>query len=390
MPSIRSFVSRLSVSLLTRFLNMHEVALEPDTLNATSAKIADAIEARLLERGPGARGRLLNDIEMIDRFAGESGQLAVTAVTLDDEIADLSSAHDRALWLYLTDKDRFSKAEDILYTDERRYGRQWNAFCGPRGVDLRNDAEAMEAFKASLRMVFDSENVHVDIFERSRPEFSDTSNGEDDGAASLTQITIYREGRPNAENVFVDGALTTQTRCPVIEAAITYEAATGTIECVSAERKTREDVVRSFGITMLGFEEDFQPQVARAYDLTVLQERLDFSTEPSDGIEDVSVSMLRLHPVDSSGERITVEKVGATDRDIWTVVDERLGRNALVSDYRIGQARIVIRYKAGDSNRLRSLPITMTHPDRSSIKEQREIERLIAHKYLPRWGLVPG
>ena len=167
-----------------------------------------------------------------------------------------------------------------------------------------------------------------------------------------------------------------------------YEPESGTIECVSAHRATREDVVRAFGTTLLGCEEDLALRPAHIYNLSVLQSRHKFPTESADGIEAVNVSLLRLHPVDSSAERITVEALGQNGGDIWSVVDQRLGDGALSTDYRIGQVKLVVWYKPDKSNRVRSLPITITQPHRSNIKEQREIERVVANKYLQRWGLV--
>lgn len=182
--------------------------------------------------------------------------------------------------------------------------------------------------------------------------------------------------------------MTVETKRPVVEAALIYEPESGAIECIASQRTMREEIVQSFGETLLGCDGAFKLRSMRLYDLGVLRERRRFDTEPDDGIEDVAVSMLRLHPVNSTAERITVEKTAEADRDIWSIVAENLGDQALLTDYWIGQARLVIHYKTAESNRVRRLPITITHPYRSTIKEQREIERMLADKYLPRWGLI--
>ncbi len=100
--------------------------------------------------------------------------------------------------------------------------------------------------------------------------------------------------------------------------------------------------------------------------------------------------MLRLVPIDTSAETITIERATDNERDIWTIADDRLGVGALATDYRIRQAKLAIRHRAGGSNRRQTLQITFTHPYKSNIKDQREIERLVASKYLPRWGLLVG
>ena len=301
----------------------------------------------------------------------------------------LPSNQARALWLLIHDEHRFRRASDIVYTDAHRYSRQWNSFNGPVDATPDLNAEAMEAFKEALRQAFDTPNIHIDVYERTRPEFLEATSTEtaDSGKTRLMQFTIYSEGRPNAENAFVEGALTTQIRRPVVEAAVTFEPAKGIIECVASQRNNRDAVVKAFGVSILGCSPDFEPCRARNYDLTVLQERVEFATDPADRIEKVSVSLLRLFPMDSTSARITVEKL-AGDKDIWTVVDERLGEGNLKTDFRIEQARIQISYRTRESDRVRTLPLTITHPHRSNIKEQSEIERIIASKYLPRWGLA--
>jgi hypothetical protein len=139
---------------------------------------------------------------------------------------------------------------------------------------------------------------------------------------------------------------------------------------------------------LLGWDAEFQPPEARIYDLGVLREPIAFETDPDDPIEDVKVTMLRLTPINTTAERITLESMRASERHIWAQAEERLGPNALQSDYNITQARLVCRYRSPSSNRLRTLNITITHPHRCNLKDQLEIERVLANKYLPKWRLT--
>ena len=98
--------------------------------------------------------------------------------------------------------------------------------------------------------------------------------------------------------------------------------------------------------------------------------------------------MLRLHPVNSSSEHVIVETSNGPERDIWQVISERLGDKALSTDYEIGQAKLVVYYRTPASARARKLPIVITRPHRSNLREHSDFERLVARKYLPLWGLV--
>ena len=388
MPSLRNFISRLAEpELLRGLLQRHRLEIDGEVEQAGATPLSKAIEDAIDSAARGTRGHLMADIERVEKLATEPGEVAIDSATVHENLADLPSSHARALYVFLHDEDGFRRAEEIIYSDSRRLGRDWTPFGGTEGLDPAADPAAIEAFKEARRGHFDTPNVHVEIFERSRLSFPD--DDESDGRTPLTQITVYREDRPNTELAFLEsGDLGTQVRRRVLEAALTYEPATGIIECVGSHRESRAEMARLMAITLLKSAPEFEPVALRLYDLNPLRHRIEFDRDPDDGIEDVIVTMFRLSPVDASAERITVESLATNDRDIWATVETRLGSQALISDYQIDQARIVIRYRSRDSNRTRSLPITITHPHRSNIKDRLEIERVVANKYLPRWGLV--
>lgn len=393
MPSIRNFIARLPRPLADTFLQRHKIFISPETMGSSDQIIADEIEVQLVDSPPGTRGALSHDMELVEQLSTPNGKIAIDDVTNDDNLSDLPSRQARALWVFLNDPEAFRRAEEIVYNDDHRHGRSWSSFGSERARDVRRDSHSVEEFKKALRVLFDSPNVHVEIFDRSRPPFFDTESDDvanGNGNSLLVQITIYREDRPNAEPAFVEGELTMQTRRPVLEAAVTYDAVTGSIECVAPHKASRKEIVESFAAALLGCPPDVQPIANTHYDLTVLSSRRQFETDPEDLIETVSVSMLRLQPLETSMEQVSVERWWKSERDIWSVAGERLGENALAADYNITQAKIVVRYRSAESNRVRSLAVMISHPNRSNIKDQREIDRLVANKYLPRWGIAPS
>lgn len=391
MPSIRGFVSRLPQSITATFFQRHRIELPAAAIEGGHQAIADAVEAQLREMPLGVRTAIEHDIEVIERLSTPNGEVAIDDVSVDEILDELPSRQARALWVFLHDRDAFRRAEEIVYNDDHRLGRLWTSFSGEMLRDVRRDQVAQEEFKRNLRVLFDSPNVHIEIFDRSRPPFqlhggTDTNGN---GGSPLVQVTIYREGRPNAEAAFVNGEFTVETRRPVAEAAVTYDAITGQIECVAPHKASREAIAQQFATALLGCSPDVRPVANTRYDLTVLRSRRTFETDPEDRIESVGVSMLRLKPVETSTEQVVVERWSKSTRDIWSVVDERLGEQALEADYNIDQARILVRYRSRESNRLRTLAVTISNPDKSNIKDQREIDRLVANKYLPLWGIVP-
>ena len=391
MPSLRNFITRVPVQLLQEFLGKNGIELSDDTFSKNVNQIVEAIEFRLTELPHGTLGRLEQQIEKVDKLANEPGEAAIDAMTVNESPVEQPSRHARSLYVLLKDPEGFKRAEDVFYNDTRRRGRQWTAFDMEIGKSVKADEASRQALIAALRDFFDTQNVEIDVFERTRATRSDIRETDAEGGESgtrLFQITIYSEDRPNEDLAFVEGILATRMRYPVIEAAVTYEPATGIIECVARQRDKRAEVVRLVASHLLGASSDFRPAEARTYDLSVLSQWNSFATDPTDRIERVDVTMMRLFAIGGSAELITVENPAKADRDIWRVIDERLGPTALASDYHISRARIVIRYRTSEGNRVRSLPITITHPHRSDLKELLEIERVVATKYLPRWGLV--
>ena len=290
MPSLRNFISRLAEpELLRGLLQRHGLETDCEVEQAGATPLSKAIEDAIDSAARGTRGHLMADIERVEKLATEPGEVAIDSATVHENLADLPSSHARALYVFLHDEDGFRRAEEIIYSDSRRLGRDWTPFGGKEGLDPAADPAAIEAFKEALRGHFDTPNVHVEIFERSRLGFPD--DDESDGRTPLTQITVYREDRPNTELAFLEGGdLGTQVRRRVLEAALTYEPATGIIECVGSHRESCAEMARLMATTLLKSAPEFEPVALRLYDLNPLRHRIKFDRDPDDGIEDVDLS----------------------------------------------------------------------------------------------------
>ena len=385
MPSIAAFIRKTPATSLRTYFEHSGVELpaavnwnEPDT------DIVRPLLQAVDEMSEVARARMKLDTERINGMADEGGQTALYGV-IDDRavLDDLGNGHARALWLFLNDRARFQRAEEVRYTDERRRGRYWDGFVSMPGRDLRRDQESLDAFKEALRVRFASSNVHVDIFERTRS----TSDGTD---FEIVQITIYREGLPDDQFAFNDsGVLVRRPYRPVFEAAMTYEPSTGVIEVVANDGKSRAELAHFLTRDLIGIEFRGEKVPLRKYDLDVLLRPHAFPTDPEDGIESVEIKLLRLVPFDNNGERVTLECLRGTDRTIWSMASERFGANdPLAGGWRATQAKLTIKLRPkGDSKRGKSLPLAITMYG-CNLREQTEAEQLIGEKYLRRWGIL--
>ena len=194
----RNFISRLPKTLAGTFLLRHKIHLSPDVMGESDQAIADAIEAELEGMPPGTRGAFEHDIELVERLSTPSGEIAIDDVSVHENLSELPSRQARALWVFLNDREAFRRAEEIVYSDDHRHGRLWTSFGGEQGRDVRRDPNAQEEFKGALRVLFDSPNVHIEIFDRTRPPFFDLhvdagTNG--NGSSPLVQITMGCQAR---------------------------------------------------------------------------------------------------------------------------------------------------------------------------------------------------
>lgn len=386
MPVLIRLIRNTSVPSLREFFASRAIDLPP-TVN-WAAPEQDVIQSLLQavdEMDDMALARAVNDAERVTNMTDEAGQTALYSVIEDrTRLDDLGNAHERVLWMFRNDPTGFLRAEEVRFTDERRRGRMWDGFIGALNVALQRDAVAVAAFEKAIRKRFASNNVHIDIFDRHRPMFE----GED---CELVQIVVYREGLPDDDLAFDEhGELIRRPRRPVFEAAMTYEPATGVIEVVANDRESREDMVRFLARDLLGIEFQQERLPFRHYDLSVLLKPHDFPTDPEDGIAAVEVKLLRLMPIDSVGERVTLECLRKADRSIWDMARERFGdADPLQGEWVATQAKLTIRFHpTGGSRRGRTLPLTITMPHGCNLKDQTEREQMIGEKYLRQWGIL--
>ena len=385
MATVTSFIRNTPAASLRAYFNMTGISLVPAVnWDASGPDVVRPLLQAIDDMDDTARARVVNDAERVTAMADEAGQAAIYSIAqAPDHLDALQNAHDRALWMFLNDVAGFRHAEEVRFTDERRRGRMWDGFIGEPNLVLQRDAVSVDAFKAAIRDRFQSNNVHVDIFDRHRPTFE----GAD---CALVQATVYREGRPDDFLEFVNGALDRRPRRPVFEAAITYEPATGVIEVVANDRESREDIVRLFARDLLATEFGEERLPFREYDLDVLEQPFTFPSDAGDGIESVRVNHLRLMPIDGVGERVTIECMRQATQSIWQMAQERFGaNNPLLGGWVATQAKLTIRFHPEKgSGRGKTLPLTITMPHGCDLKDRTERERMIGEKYLRRWGIV--
>ena len=329
--------------------------------------------------------RIANDAERVHALSTEPGQAAIYGVAEDPAFLDgLANPHARSLWMFLNAPDHFRYAEEVRFTEDRRRGQMWVGYVTDAGCVVRRDAEYRDAFVAAVKEFSGAGHADADIFDRVRT----TYEGDE---CDLVQVTIYREGRSdNLLRFDHGGALVRQPYRPVFEAAVTYEAATGTIEVTANDKVTREEIVTAAVRHLLGIEFKGDRLPLRRYDLSVLLAPFDFPVDPEDEIEGVEVRELRLMPIDDGDFRVTLEKPARADETIWAKAGETFEDRTPISEgYVITRARIAVTLaRRPRGGRRRTLSLTITWPNGCDLKDRTATEQMIGEKYLRRWGIL--
>ena len=182
---------------------------------------------------------LKSDAERVNALTDELGQSILKHFVFDGEIEDyykLENEHDRILWFFLKDSQRFRQVEDCWYTDTGRNGRMWDAFIGPQEVEVSKDDSDISAFKNKILELFRADGkIHVDIYERTRAE-------SEDNQIELIQVMVYREDLPSTQLAFEEENLVSKIVRPVKEVALTYEPKSGYIEVVVEGKENRKSI----------------------------------------------------------------------------------------------------------------------------------------------------
>lgn len=385
MAAIADFIRRTPLASLREYFDHIRVALPADvTWDAPANDVVAPLLRAVDALDDVARQRILNDADRVGAMTDEPGQAALFAVARDAATLDsLPNGHARALWVFLNQPRAFDHAEEVRYADGNRYGRMWDGFQGPPAITVPRDGDRVAALERAIAERFDSLEAQIEVCDRIREAL-------DEPDAALVQVTAYRQGRSGDMLAFVNGRVTRRPYRPVIEAVLTYEPITGTIEVVAAARETREDLVRLFAEHLLSTPFEGQRIPLRHYRLDHLRQPFDFPTLPGDGIESVRIAAMRLIPLDTQGRRITAESMRGSTETIWQMVADTLKyQEHGIEGYRITQVRFTIRFRPRPGVRGgRTLPVTITLPHGCNLKDRTERERLIGERYLRHWRIL--
>ena len=174
MVSVISFFRKVPANSLRDYF----AKLDPPLANspdwrAQETEFQAALKLYFEGLAPEIQSQIELDIDQVSAMSDEAGQAALRGLLGNERMffEEMEHGPERALWVLVNSPKVFRRAEESRHTDERRRGRSWSGFVCEPGLALRRDESSIKAFTEALKKHYETDKIHVDIYERTRPTY---------------------------------------------------------------------------------------------------------------------------------------------------------------------------------------------------------------------------
>lgn len=392
--TLPGFLRRTPPVSLRRYFMARNFGLPDIDWDAVPKLLNRRLRAAIEGLAEDERDHTLDDFERVAQLCDDPGQMALQDVLAASDPAarrrlwNMEGNEARALEALLVDANAFDRALTTAYAARHRNGRTWSAFRLPAPLVLKHDGQSLKDLEADASALFrdfdgSGRTLKIEPFTRSGRNLGDSTE------TSFTHYTVYIEGLPETRLEFRGTEPLREARRPAVEAALWCDPERGFVEVVAkGGRPLREKLVRAFAQHLAGSDAGLEELRPRRFDLDRLARPIGFPVDAADGIQDVRLASLRLADAANRHGRITLEVDGAdlhrTCADWFGASDPLhvLGWTVIGAEL-----RITFRPEA-EGKREKQITVKLTAPNWSNLKDHTRQHRLIAEKYLGRWGLT--
>lgn len=358
--------------------------------DATGKKFVDALDEALSEAPSLTEGGIRSELDRIATIANLDGWNAIEEVFAGASIsldAD-QGLHDAIFALVLEHPELLDRAMMQASLKRRNGGRDWAAFRFPDwkgNIDLSDEDQRCKFVGNALEILAVPEG-------RKREADWYTAIKEDEtGARTIhqTQVTIYSEDRPDTALSF-DGSntITRQVIQRVGEINFTFDPTDQVFEvCARGGRAIREQYAAAFSETFLGERIHAIETPRRDIDFSVLNREPAFEIEPSDGIDCCAISDLSFWS--NAGGFLSFQHQ-AKRNSVHAFIDQCFHERSPLQapGWRITAATLRIhKFKNGNTGPTRVLTVDLKSPNRTTLRNKTEVDRLFITQLLERWKL---
>ena len=395
--NLKNFLRRAPPHVLRQYLDGRKISLADrvDWQDPAQTK-TDILFGAITALNQRDRDAIITDFENVELLCDPVGQIALHSVAAGDArvLAQLQSADTnvaKSITLLLAHDTLFEHALAAAYADRLLRGRSWGAFNIDASATIGFSDPNLPAFEAELATALARPDgsigkLKIDRFERGAV----SENGK--AGSQTVHYAIYSEGLPVSDVEFLGDELKRETRRPVHEGAILYDADGRTLDVVASGGKAvRNRIADSFAQNMLGVKGKIRPVTERHFALNRLRRPMAFDSDAADGIKVVKVTLLRLARTGGRYERVAIE-VDPSDRiDICARSKQWFGDADPLGwpDWYVTHAilRIVFHPEPGRT-REKTVSIQLRAPNGSNLRDQTRQHQVVSKRYLARWGLL--
>jgi hypothetical protein len=354
-----------------------------DKLGKTKAdRVMQAIDGL----APGDRTKTEADFRAVNEMACAAGTRAILEEATNFHKKDWAAAfepmknhYERAFWTFLHEPGIFHVAGYLAEMDS--LGSWRRRFAGKK-LKPAVEKSDLEALKQGVTAHYAKEgrghNCHVDNYLRQNPE--------------RHCYFVYPEDYATTDMEFDDtGQFRERARKPAFEVVFVYRPEEGLLEVNASGKKEQvEALMEVFGQTILGLDHLPDKDMEPAFDLSGLKRRdIAFTTDPTDGIDAVTVRRLRLDLPGAASRCIILEASASAQKPqaVYDLMDTALNKqNVPLESVKVSQAKLRIAFKAEKGQRAKTLTFEVSLPDRCTLKDDPHDQ--VAKKYLRLWKLT--
>lgn len=392
MASFSGFIRKSPSDRIRYFLKARGVEA-PEGFDWTSegrgTTFVQSIEGLLGELPDRLQDEVKAELELLASLADDNGMIGAVQVCagqgidleglegVQDVLLMLAAQHPRMI-------DRVNVQSSLM---RRHGGKQWARFQFP------NDGKPWVLDKQTAREGFLKDTVEILELPDHRKREADwyesirihPMTGEE---TKLTQATIYIEEHAQSELAFGEESLERQTVQKVLELGIVCDSDERIVEiCAKGGKKLRDQYLKSFSVNFAPHSQAPVEIPRRDVLLDTLRQAPEFETEPADGIERVEVSSLSFRS--SDGGFVRAEKRGE-DETLYQFLERRFGPSSPLSagGWQVLAATLRITLLATGGKSSRSLTVTLSAPNTTTLPNKTETDRQFVYDLLERWHLL--
>ena len=392
MASFSGFIRKSPSDRLRKFLEVRGVNT-PEDFDWTSERRGTALVRSIEQLLAGLPNRQQDavkaELDHLASIADDTGMTGAVQVCAGQgiDLEGLEGVQDVLLMLATQHPRMIDRVTVQASLMRRNGGRQWARF------QFQDDGKPWILDQPSAREAFLNDTVAIlDLPEHRKREADwyqsvriDPVTGNE---STLAQATIYVEERAESELAFGEVSLERQTVQKVLEVGIVCDPNERVVEiCAKGGKILRDQYLQSFAMHFAPHSEAPVEVPRRDVHLDTLRKTPKFEVEPADGIERVEVSSLSFRS--SEGGFVLVEKRGE-DETLYHFLDRRFGQASPLraGGWQILAATLRIMLGARDGKRKRTLTVTLSVPNTTSLPNKTEKDRQFVFDLLERWKLL--